>query len=165
MAAEGSSAGGSNTSRLLIQAVLAVVIVVLAYVLYTSVTAPWKAYQAEEAHTAQTRARMSNLRTALIEFEGNEDRYPGSLDSLIQYVRTDSAYQGLDLDSLFAEPGAARVSVDSMPFSPRSGRRFEYAVNDTGEVDIYYLADPDRPEDYIGAREPDPTRRNAASWE
>ena len=38
-------------------------------------------------------------------------------------------------------------------------------VSDTTGVEIYYLQDPDNEEDYIGSRDPDPARRNAASWE
>ena len=56
--------------------------------------------------------------------------------------------------------------ADSLPFSPRTGTRFEYELvsNDTSGVTIYYVKDPDS-EDHIGAQEPNPALRNVASWE
>ena len=66
----------------------------------------------------------------------------------------------LDLDSVFGDG----FMPDSLPFSPRTGNPFEYAVNDTGRVVIYLLKDPDS-DDRIGALTPDITLLNAASWE
>jgi hypothetical protein len=160
-------AQGTNAVRTGIQIVLALVIVVGAYLLYRTITDPWDEYQAAERQTELTRARMDHIRTALIDFRGETDRYPRTLDSLVTFVETDSVYAGENLDSLFATPGGGRFDPDSLPYSPRSGTRFVYDVvrDDSANVEIYYLQDPDRPEDYIGSREPDPARRNAASWE
>ena len=63
-------------------------------------------------------------------------------------------------DSLFG-PG---FNPDSLLFSPRTGDRFVYALNDTGRVAIYLLKDPNT-EDQIGSAVPDVTQLNAASWE
>ncbi|HLT45832.1 MAG TPA: hypothetical protein VK002_01275 [Rubricoccaceae bacterium] len=161
------AAQGNNAMRLGIQIVLAVVIVVGAWYLYRTITEPWEAYQREQRATTMTRARMDHIRTALIEYRDQTERYPRSLDTLVTFVKTDSVFQTEDLSEVFPLPPGASFNPDSLPFSPRTGTPFIYDVvrNDSTGVEIYYLQDPDVPEDYIGAREPDPARRNAASWE
>ena len=161
------AAQGNQALRLVIQLVLAVVIAVGAFYLYKTITDPWKAYEAEQMETALTRARMDHLRTALIEYRDTVERYPRGLDTLVTFVQTDSAYVGEDLNEVFPVPGGGMFVPDSLPYSPRSGTPFVYELfrNDSTGVEIYYLQDPDRPEDHIGARRADPARRNAASWE
>lgn len=145
--------------RIAIQVVLAIVIVGLAYWLYVSITEPWKVVERQEALTERTRERMDEIRTALIRYETEAGRFPGTLDSLQMWVQTDSALQ-VERDSVFGE----EFNPDSLIYSPRTGRQFEYAVNDTARVNIYRLKDPDS-DDVIGTLEPDPTQLNAASWE
>lgn len=152
-------ASSSQATRVGIQVLLALVIVGLAYWLYVSITKPWEAVERQQEITRRTRDRMDDIRTALINYERQYDRYPLTLDSLVTYVRTDSVLSAAP-DSIFG-PG---FSQDSLIYSPRSGRPFEYTVNDTARVKIYLLKDPDT-EDRIGTLEPDPTRLNAASWE
>jgi hypothetical protein len=53
---------------------------------------------------------------------------------------------------------------DSLVFSPRTGKRFSYAINDTARVNTYLLQDPDS-NDKIGTLLADVTLVNAASWE
>ncbi|NNF59529.1 MAG: hypothetical protein HKN04_14935 [Rhodothermaceae bacterium] len=153
--------------RLAIQLVLAVVIAIGAYALYRTITDPWEEYQENELQTELTRARMDHIRTALIEYRSADRDYPSTLDSLVLFVRTDSAYIGEDLNEVFPMPGGRAFVPDSLPFSPRTGNPFVYQLvrDDTSGVEIYYLQDPDVPEDFIGAETPDPARRNAASWE
>ena len=161
------AAQGNNALRIGIQVALALLIAAGAYYLYRTINDPWQAYQTEQLATELTRARMDHLRTALIEYRDQEERYPAALDTLVTFVKTDSVYQGQDLGEIFPVPGGRAFNPDSLPYSPRSGTPFVYEIarNDSTGVEIYYLQDPDVPEDYIGAREPDPARRNAASWE
>lgn len=160
------AAQGSNPLRLVIQIALAVVIVVGAWFLYQSITEPWAEYQEEQFQTELTRNRMDHIRTALIEYRDHRETYPGTLDSLGLFIRTDSAYVGEDLNEVFPVPRGGTFNVDSLQFSPRTGQPFVYEViSDTTGVEIYYLQDPDNEEDFIGARQADPARRNAASWE
>lgn len=149
----------SRSLRVGLQIGLAVVILVLAYVLYQSITAPYQAIERQREITEQTRERMADVRTAMIRYERVNDRYPLTLDSLVQFVKTDSliAVRG---DSVFGHD----VQPDSLPYSPRTGRMFELSVNDTARVKTYLLEDPDS-DDRIGTLEPDVTRLNAASWE
>ncbi|MFQ5568118.1 MAG: hypothetical protein ACE5G0_00500 [Rhodothermales bacterium] len=106
-----------------------------------------------------TRERMDKVRIALIRYERAEDRFPGGLDSLVLWLKTDSASVA-NLDSLFG----LGFDPDSMLFSPRTRKRFLYTLNDTGRVAVYLLKDPDS-EDQIGSETPDITQLNAASWE
>ena len=89
--------------------------------------------------------------------------YPATLDSVAIFARTDSAFQA----QLLTEEGrTSAFNADSMLVSPRSGRRFEYAVvSDTSGLEIYWLGNPDVPGDSIGARIASPAYRNASSWE
>lgn len=145
--------------RIIIQILLGVVIVVLAYFLYVSITAPWDAVEQEREVTRLTRVQMSDVRNAIIRYEREEDRFPSTLDSLVIWMKTDS-FTVANLDSLFR----MSFNPDSMLFSPRSGSRFLYTLNDTGRVHIYMLKDPDS-DDQIGSEIPDVTQLNASSWE
>ncbi|ACY47159.1 hypothetical protein [Rhodothermus marinus] len=151
-------ATGRQITRIVLQIVLGVVIVILAYYLYLSITEPYKAVKREQELTRLTRDRMSDIRTALIRYELLYDHYPPTLDSLVAWIRQDS-FMMAKADSIFG-PG---FILDSLIYSPRDGK-FEYAVNDTGRVEIYYLKDP-ASDDHIGSLEPDVTKLNAASWE
>ncbi len=139
--------------------VLSIIIVVLAYWLYLSITEPYEAIEREKELTVLTRQRMGDIRTSLIKYEDVNDRYTASLDSLVMFIKTDSIYGG-NLDSVF-RPG---FQPDSLPFSPRTGKRFELAVNDTSRVMSYLLQDPDS-DDRIGSLTGDVTLLNASSWE
>lgn len=152
-------ASSSQTTRTVIQVVLAIIIVGLAYWLYVSIYEPWEVVERREAQTRATRARMDDIRSALIRYQERHQRFPLSLDSLQMWVATDSVIQS-HADSLFGQG----FNPDSLIYSPRTGKEFEYAVNDTARVRIYRLKDPDS-DDVIGTLEPDPTRLNTASWE
>ncbi len=152
-------ADNSRAFRLGLQVVLAIVIIALSYWLYLSITEPYKVVEQQRAVTERTRDRMDEVRTALVQYERQYDRFPHTLDSLVMYVREDSL-MAPRVDSIFG-PG---FNPDSLIYSPRTGRQFEYSVNDTSNVNIYLLEDPDSG-DRIGSAEPDVTRINAASWE
>lgn len=148
-----------SAGTLLIQVVLGVVILGLGYLLYQSIREPYKEVERQKALTEQTRARMNTVRVSLRAYESRNKRFPGTLDSLMTFVRSTPAIQR-QLDSL----AGANVNLDSMAYSPRNGQMFVYAVNDTSRVKVYYLKDP-ASEDEIGSREPDITQLHAASWE
>lgn len=152
-------ASSSQSLRTGIQVVLAIIIIGLSYFLYRSITEPYERIQRQEQLTEQTRARMSGIRTALIEYERDSTTYPDSLDLLLPHVQRDSSLQ-VEYDSLFGND----FVIDSLLYSPRTGKRFQYAVNDTGEVETYRLDDPDS-NDHIGTLSGDVTQTNAASWE
>ena len=150
-----------------VQVVLALVILVLGYVLFQTIVEPQRAYERELAIADATRARMADVRTAMRTYERRTDRYPGTLDSLVQIVKTDSFFVA-KRDSIFnvAERETA-FNPDSMIYSTRAGNpRFNLVVVDTSDVAVYLLEDPGS-DDFIGTADP---RRaagmlNAASWE
>ncbi len=145
--------------KIAIQAIMAVLILVLGIWLYHSITEPWKTVERQQALTELTRQQMIHVRTALTHYEREVDRFPGSLDSLILWLHSDSLVS-VNPQSVFN----AEVMLDSLIYSPRTGSAFEYTLNDTGRVAIYLLQDPNS-EDEIGSNIPDITLLNAASWE
>lgn len=142
-----------------IQVVLAIVIVVLGYVLYTSIVEPYAIVERAKQVTEDTRARMGNVRMAMIMYEREHDRFVTSLDSLVLWLRADSLVMA-NADSVFG----TSVILDSLLYSPRTGNLFTLQVNDTSNVNIYLLLDPDS-NDSIGSLIADITLLNASSWE
>lgn len=149
----------SQSIRTGIQVVLAIVIIVLSYVLYESITEPYERIERQQRLTELTRQRMSHIRTGLIQFSQRRDSFPDSLNVLVSFIRDDSVLMA-NQDSIFGEP----INLDSLLYSPRTGKRFQYTVNDTGRVETYLLQDPDS-DDQIGTLSGDVTQTNAASWE
>jgi len=149
----------SQGTRTGIQVGLGIVILVLAYFLYRSITEPYDRIERQQRITEQTRERMSNIRTALIDYERDSTSYPDSLNILVQHIQSDSILATRQ-DSVFGGP----LNLDSLLFSPRSGNPFQYTVSDTGRVETYLLKDPDT-DDQIGTLSGDPTETNVASWE
>ncbi len=151
-----SSSQGLQTA---LQVVLAIVIVVLAYILYVSITEPYARVERQKEMTEMTRERMRDVRSALVTYERRNDRFLSTLDSLLMWVKEDSFMQAKS-DSIFG----AELNVDSLIFSPRTGKMFEYTLNDTSRVSTYLLKDPDSG-DAIGTTTGDVTLLNAANWE
>jgi len=142
-----------------IQVVLALAIVVLAYILYQSITEPYERVERQKELTELTRVRMDNVRAALVQYERGHDRFITSLDSLQMWITQDSL-MAAKRDSIFG----SGFMADSLIYSPRTGKKFVYTVNDTSAVVTYLLEDPDS-DDYIGTLSGDVTQLNAASWE
>jgi len=142
-----------------VQVVLVILILGLAYFLYFSITEPYEKIERQEELTEMTRERMSNIRTALVDFERDSGSYPDSLEILIEHMRADSLLANAQ-DSVFGRA----LNLDSLLHSPRSGNRFQYTLSDTGRVETYLLQDPDS-DDEVGTLTGDPTQANSASWE
>jgi len=149
----------SQGTRTGIQVGLGIVILVLAYFLYESITEPYDRIERQQRITEQTRERMSNIRTALIDYERDSTSYPDSLDVLLRHIQNDSIL-ATQQDSVFGGP----IDLDSLLFSPRTGKAFQYTLSDTGRVETYLLQDPDT-DDEIGTLTGDPTETNVATWE
>lgn len=149
----------SEQIRIGIQVVLGIAIIGLSYFLYYSITEPYNRIERQQEKTERTRARMSHIRTALIDYERDSTGFPDSLNVLLNHIRRDSMLSTRQ-DSVFG----GTINLDSLLFSPRTGNRFQYSVSDTGRVETYLLEDPDT-EDHIGTLSGDPTETNAASWE
>ena len=150
----------SRGKRLTIEIVLGIIIIVLSWYLYRTIREPAELMARRQQMTEWTRGRMEDIRAAMIQYEREHGRFPTTLDSLVMYVKQDSFIQA-NTDSLFGE----RFKPDSLPFSPRTGERFIFQVNDTADVETYYVQDPNREQDYIGTQSGDVTDLNAASWD
>ena len=150
-----------DTRNRIISGVLAVVIIILAWVLYDSITSPFEKVEQQREITEQVRHRMTTVRDALVEHERRKDEFPQTLDDLVEWLKTDEEMveQG---DSLFEFRPPHEYHPDSLIHSPRTGNRFEYALNDTIRPNIYLLEDPDT-DDAIGSLERT-TLRNATNW-
>lgn len=149
----------SNSLRAGLQILLWVLIIGLSYVLYRSITEPYKLIERQQELTEMTRMRMDKIRQVAIHFENRYDRFPSTLDSLAMYAMEDSAFLAVR-DSILG----SSFPYDSLVYSPRTGKRFDYAINDTSRVNTYLLQDPDS-DDKIGTLLADVTLVNAASWE
>ncbi len=149
----------SEQIRTGIQVVLGILIIGLAYFLYYSITEPYNEIARQEQMIEDTRTRMANIRTALVDYERDSTSFPDSLDVLLKHIQNDSILS-TQQDSVFDAP----FDLDSLFYSARSGERFRYTVSDTGEVETYLLEDP-ASDDQIGTLTGDPTQINAATWE
>ena len=158
-----ASAGSPSGSNLALRIVLGLAIIGLVVWLFFVTVVPAQRAEAAQRQTELTRLRMDDVRTALIAYRDSLGRYPGSLDSLVLFARTDSTFNARIARQ---DERMAPLALDSLPYSPRTGTRFDYeVVQDTSGLVIYWLGDPDAPGDSIGSRDPNPALRNAASWE
>ena len=157
------ASAGTSGSNLALRILLGLLIVGLIVWLFFVTVVPAQQAEAAQRQTDLTRLRMDDVRTALIAYRDANGRYPGSLDSLADFARTDSTFNARIERQ---EERLAPAVVDSLAYSPRTGARFNYeVVRDTTGLVIYWLGDPDAVADSIGSRDPNPALRNAASWE
>ena len=150
--------------RLAIQAILAVAVLALSYLLFRTLTDPQKEYERLIGLQVDSRERMGDIRTAMTTYERREGRYLTTLDSLVAFVKTDSALVADGYAPFMSDSRVRPFDADSMIVSPRTGERYRIAIQDTSDVAMYVIRDP-ASTDSIGALEPIPTLRNAASWE
>ncbi|MGK7371449.1 MAG: hypothetical protein ACNS64_14655 [Candidatus Halalkalibacterium sp. M3_1C_030] len=150
----------------LLSIVLGIIILVLGYFLYQSIVGPYQEVIERQQMTERVRHQMENIRDALVRYERQTGDFPpseGGLDTLVQYLKTDSAMVAMR-DSLFTNQAGQPYNPDSLIYSVRPPHnRFQYTLNDTIRPPIYLLEDPDT-EDKIGSLERT-TLLNAASWE
>ena len=150
-----------DTRNRIISGVLAVIIIGLAWVLYDSITSPFEEVERQREITEQVRHRLSVTRDALVEHNRREGSFPEDLDDLVEWLKTNDEMVEKG-DSLFAFRPPNEYDPDSVIYSPRSGARFHYALNDTIRPNIYLLEDPDS-DDHIGSLERT-NLLNATNW-
>ncbi len=136
-----------------IHAALIVVIIILSYILLrVAILDPSEYVRQEKYFKTESRARMDNLRQAEILFSKKFERFSGNLDTLINYVKTDSLVLSLltGVDTLTgrsSNPFKPLVSIgeikienagqffDSLYHSPKSLARYILQVDTTMQVD------------------------------
>lgn len=150
----------------LLSIVFGIIILVLGYFLYHAIVDPYQEVIEREQMRERVRHQMSNVRDALVQYNNRKGEFPpteGGLDSLVQFLKTDSIMVARG-DSLFQPLPPDSYNPDSLIYSPRPPhKRFNYALNDTLRPNIYLLEDPDT-DDRIGSLE-QTTMLNAGSWE
>lgn len=143
--------------------VFGLIIIGLAYWLYDSLVTPYQEVKEREAMTEKVRQRLLDTKDALIQYQTRNETFPptdGGLDSLVSFLKQDSMMIVMG-DSLFGTTFDV-YNPDSLVYSPRTGNKFEYTLNDTLRPQIYLLEDPDS-DDSIGSLERT-TMRNAPNW-
>jgi hypothetical protein len=151
-----------DTRNRIISIVLFGVIIYLAWVLVDAIRSPYLELERQKEITQQVRQRMYNVRDALIKYNLKKNKFPQSLDSLLIWIKSDTSIFN-HADSLFKERPPLKFNLDSMIFSPRTGKPFYYVRVDTIRPNLYKLKDPDS-KDVIGDTAKT-TLLNAASWE
>jgi type II secretory pathway pseudopilin PulG len=153
-----------QTRNTIISLVLGAIIIVLGYMLYDSIVTPYQEVVEKQRMEERVQERMSDLRDVLIQYKSRNGDFPAELDSVITFLKTDSIMTQI-ADSMFTDRKLATYKPDSVVFSPRPPHKhFNYMLNDTLRPKIYFLQDPDNPENYIGDSLKT-TMLNAASWE
>ena len=150
-----------DTRNRIISGVLAIIIVVLAWFLYDSIVTPFEEVERHREVTEQVRHRLTVVRDALVEYRRRHNEFPESLDELVEWLKTDEEMIERG-PSLLAFRPPYEYDPDSLIISPRTGNRFEYALNDTIRPNIYLLEDPDT-DDAIGSLDRT-TLLNATNW-
>ncbi len=147
----------------LISAILIVVIIALSVWLYQSITGPYQKVLERKAQTQMVRTRMSNVRDVLIKYKNKHGQFPPNLDSLVVFLKTDSAMVAKGAKEFTKVIG--NYNPDSLIYSPLPPHpKFEYTRNDTIRPELYLLVDPSDTTQKIGSLTRT-TLLNAGSWE
>jgi len=109
----------------------------------------------------ESRARMSALRTAEIQYFNSQGRYTADLDSLISFSQ--NSLSKTTQDSLYTKLYIGPFSFDSLRFSPLNHLPYQISVNDTSQVRRYQITCPDGFGSVSSLTNPD--EHNKASWE
>jgi hypothetical protein len=147
----------------IVDGILIVVILGLTYVLFRVINDPGQQLAYEENMKWESRARMSALRTAQLEYYDMKKTYSADMDSLLMFVQ--DSLPATRVDSLFTDTRLylTAFAFDSIRATPKSGTPYILAVDDTSEVHRYYIEDPDG-FGYVSSLT-DPDEHNKASWE
>lgn len=176
-----------------IHAILYVIIIGLIYLLIqVAIIEPRETVKLQNYYKSETRLRMMNLRESQILFEQKHGYFTDDLDSLINFVKTDSVVNAkiTGTDSItgrssnpFENLTVGAFVPDSLFKSPRSGKYFLMEVDSSLIVDTvidrrgrikgidstfvrgtrYVIQSPDS-KDKIGDKDND-ALKNTASWE
>jgi hypothetical protein len=79
-----------KTVRLIIQIVLGGLIILLAYLIYSGIMKPIDFKTEKELRYAKTIERLKDIRTAQVAYKSVYQKYTGSFDTLINFIKYDS---------------------------------------------------------------------------
>jgi len=128
-----------------IHAALWVVIAILTFLLIqVSIIEPTEITRLENYYKTESRARMTNLKQAEMLYEEIHGKYSDNLDTLINFIKTDSTVHALmvGVDTVtnkstnpFVNLTDGKFTPESLYTSPRSGKYFIVKIDTTLEVD------------------------------
>ena len=128
-----------------IHAALYVIIAVLIYVLIrVAIIDPTEYIESENYYRSESQLRMDNIRQAEILWERANEQFTDNLDSLINYIKTDSTVNALiiGVDTLtnrstnpFKDLTSGEFLPDSLKFSPKSHSSYSLQVDTTVTID------------------------------
>jgi hypothetical protein len=154
-----------TTKNNILTIVLGILIVLLSWFLYRSIVDPYQEVIEEREMVERERHRMELVRDVLVQYRNRRGNFPptdGGLDSLVQFLKTDSMMVERG-DSLFTFMPPSQYNPDSLVYSPRPPHnRFEYTLNDTIRPRLYLLENPGT-DDRIGDLQRT-TLLNAPNW-
>ena len=132
----------------------AVIVVLIFILIQVSITEPTEIIRTKNYNKMESRLRMTNLKHAQILYEQKYDKFTDNLDTLINFISTDStvlnlmaSYDTLKIysaagDSIllksrnpFSDLVSGPFNYDSLYISPRSGKRFILQIDTLLEVD------------------------------
>lgn len=145
----------------IVDIVLVAVIVALTGALWYVIWSPGQQLAYQNDMKWESRARMSALRSAEIEFFNAKQRYTNNIDTLIQFVQNEVSKSRRD--SLFTKLYISGFSFDSLRLSPVKRLPYEIAIDDTAAIHRYQIVDPDGFGTISSITNPD--EHNKASWE
>lgn len=79
-----------KTVRYIIQIILGVLVVVLTYLIYSGIMKPINFEKVREARYEKVIERLKDIRTAEVAYKSVYQKYTGSFDTLINFVKSDS---------------------------------------------------------------------------
>ncbi len=132
----------------------AVIVVLVVILIQVAITEPTEILRTKEYNKTESRLRMTNLKHAQILYEQKYDKYSDNLDTLVNFIRSDSAVLNLmaafDTVKIYKIDGDTTIlksknpfsnlvsgpfSYDSLYTSPRSGNMFIVQVDTLLEID------------------------------
>ncbi len=132
----------------------AIIVVLIVVLIQVAITGPSEVIETKKYNKEESRLRMTNLKHAQILYEQKYDKFTDNLDTLINFIRTDTTVLNLmaaidtvriyvgEKDSIifksrnpFSDLVSGPFSYDSLYFSPKSGNRFLVTVDSLLEVD------------------------------
>ena len=132
----------------------AVIVVLIVVLIQVAITGPTEVIETKKYNQEESRLRMTNLKHAQILFEQKNDKFTDNLDTLINFIKTDTTVLNLmaavdtvkiyvgERDSIilksrnpFSDLISGPFNYDSLYFSPQSGKMFQVSVDSLLEVD------------------------------
>lgn len=132
----------------------AVIVVLVVILIQVSITGPTEILRTKEYNKTESRLRMTNLKHAQILYEQKHDKFSDNLDTLVNFIRSDSSVLDLmaafDTVKIYKIDGDTTILKSKNPFSnlvsgpfnydslytsPRSGNMFIVQIDTLLEID------------------------------